>query len=112
MDSDPFSVLNLVCAGFFMICTVVFFYYLYLSIKTYMRCKSEMKEELPCPNTCNPGYECKQSEAAADFVIGEVVEEGVAEDEKQQEADEAVAQAAPEAVAVAAPEAVAVAASI
>ncbi len=64
-----------------------------------------MKEELPCPNTCNPGYECKQSEAAADFVIGEVVEEGVAEDEKQQEADEAVTAAAPEAVAVAAPEA-------
>ena len=48
-----------------------------------MRCKSETREELPCPNTCNPGYECKQTEAPADFVIGEVVQEGVAEDEKQ-----------------------------
>jgi len=40
-----------------------------------MKCKSETKEELPCPNTCSPGYECKQSDAPADFVIGEVVEE-------------------------------------
>ena len=48
-----------------------------------MKCKSETKEELPCPNTCNPGYECKQSETVADFVIGEVAQEGIAEDEKQ-----------------------------
>jgi len=86
MDSDTFSVLNLACAAFFMLCTVVFFYYLYLTIKTFMRCKSETREELPCPNTCNPGYECKQMEAPADFIIGEVVQEGVAEDEKQEAA--------------------------
>ena len=55
-----------------------------------MKCKSEMKEELPCPNTCNPGYECKQSEAAADFVIGEVAQEGVAEDEIQEEFTDSV----------------------
>jgi hypothetical protein len=41
-----------------------------------------MKEDIPCPSTCNPGYECKQSEPVADFVIGEVVQEGVSEDEK------------------------------
>jgi hypothetical protein len=94
MDSE---LLNGVCAAFFMLSTVVFFYYLYLTIKSYMKCKSETREELPCPNTCNPGYECKQTESVADFVIGEVVQEGVAEDEKQEgaeaELEESVAEA-------------------
>lgn len=64
----------MICAGFFMICSAAFFYYLYVAVKSYLRCKSETKEELPCPSTCNPGYECKQSDPPADFVIGEVVE--------------------------------------
>ena len=79
---DTLSMLNLVCAGFFMLSTLFFFYYLYFLIKHYMRHKSDMKEDIPCPSTCNPGYECKQTDAVADFVIGEVVEEGVSEDEK------------------------------
>ena len=66
--------LYIACAGFFMICSAIFFYYLFLTVKSYLKCKSEMKDELPCPSTCNPGYECKQSDAPADFVIGEVVE--------------------------------------
>jgi len=79
---DPLSMLNLVCAGFFMVSTLIFFYYLYFLVKHYMRHKSDMKEDIPCPSTCNPGYECKQTEAVADFVIGDVVQEGVSEDEK------------------------------
>jgi hypothetical protein len=79
---DPLSMLNAVCAGFFILSTLIFFYYLYFLIKDYMRHKSDMKEDIPCPSTCNPGYECKQSDAVADFVIGEVVQEGVSEDEK------------------------------
>jgi hypothetical protein len=79
---EPVSLLNLACAGFFMISTLIFFYYLYIFIKNHTRCKSEMKDDIPCPSTCNPGYECKQSDAVADFVIGEVVQEGVSEDEK------------------------------
>lgn len=59
-----------------------------------MRCSSEKREELPCPNTCNPGYECKQTEGVADFVIGEVVQEGVAEDEKSEADADADAGAA------------------
>ena len=90
MESDGLSLLNLVCAAFFMICTVVFFYYMYLTVKSSMKCSSEMREELPCPNTCNPGYECKQSEAVADFVIGDVVQEGVSEDDKHEEFTDAV----------------------
>jgi hypothetical protein len=82
---DPLSMLNLVCAGFFILSTLIFFYYLYFLIKDYMRHKSDMKEDIPCPNTCNPGYECKQSDAVADFVIGEVVQEGVSEDEKPED---------------------------
>jgi hypothetical protein len=87
MEYESVSLVNLVCAAFFMICTAIFFYYLHLTLKAYLRCRSDTKEELPCPNTCNPGYECKQSEASADFVIGEVVQEGVSEDDKQEEAD-------------------------
>ena len=40
-------------------------------------CNSEKKDELPCPNTCNPGYECTQSEPPNEFLIGEVVEENL-----------------------------------
>ena len=82
------SLLSIACAAFFMLCSAIFFYYLYMTIKGYLRCKSERNDELPCPNTCDPGYECKQSEAAADFVIGDVVQEGVSEDDKQQDAAE------------------------
>ena len=88
MESESFSVLNLVCAAFFMMCTVVFFYYLYLTIKSYMKCKSDTKEDIPCPNTCNPGYECKQVETVPDFVIGEVVQEDVSEEVIQEETSE------------------------
>lgn len=72
--------LKILAIIFFMICTMVFFYYLYFIVKGYMACKSEMKEDLPCPNMCEPGYECKQSEAAADFVIGDVVQEEIIEE--------------------------------
>jgi hypothetical protein len=93
MDSE---LLNAVCAGFFILSTAVFFYYLYLTIKSYMKCKSEKREELPCPNTCNPGYECKQTESVADFVIGEVVQEGVTEEGMAEEdvAEEGMAEQA------------------
>lgn len=69
---------------------MVFFYYLYFLVKGYMVCKTETKEDLPCPNTCEPGYECKQSEAAADFVIGDVVQEEIIEEAPATDETEAV----------------------
>lgn len=92
MEYESISFLQLFCVAFFMMCTVAFFYYLYGAIKGYLNCRSERNEDLPCPNTCNDGYECKQSEAAADFVIGEVVQEGVSEDDKQAMEAEAEAE--------------------
>ena len=102
------ELIRMICAGFFMVSTVIFFYYLYQTIKAYLRCKPE-KEDIPCPNTCNPGYECKQSDAPADFVIGEVVEEFSEADAETEampelvpEAEAPVADAPAEAVAEAA----------
>jgi hypothetical protein len=97
MDDSWF---NIVCAAFFMTCTVVFFYYLFITIKSYMKCKSETKEELPCPNTCSPGYECKQSDAPADFVIGEVVEEEFSAEAEAEAEPDAMPELIPEAQAV------------
>ena len=100
---DMFSML---CVAAFTVCCAVFFYFLFTTVKTYMKCKSEKKDELPCPNTCNPGYECKQSDAPADFVIGEVVEE-FSETEAMPELvpEAAEAEAKPEAEAQPEPEA-------
>ena len=52
-------------------------------------CDSEKKDELPCPNTCNPGYECTQSEPPNEFLIGEVVEENLFDgvEESREDAD-------------------------
>ena len=50
-------------------------------------CNSEKEEELPCPNTCNPGYECTQTEGPTEFVIGDVVEETLSDEAEQSRED-------------------------
>jgi len=53
-------------------------YYVYFIFRTCGKCHSDKSEELPCPNTCNPGYECKPSEVEANIVVGDIVQEGFA----------------------------------
>lgn len=86
MASDSLSAMNIIFATIFIVSTAAFCYYLYVVIKGYVKCSSD---KLPCPNTCNPGYECKQKDVVPDFVIGDVVQDGVAEDEAEAEAEEA-----------------------
>ena len=57
-------------------------YYSYILRKVWIECNSE-KDDIPCPNTCNPGYECTQSETPTEFTIGDVVEESVLEEVEQ-----------------------------
>jgi hypothetical protein len=80
--------------------SVLLTYYIYIVVKGYRECYSAKEDELPCPSTCAPGYECKPAELEGSFVIGDVVEEAVEEDAEEAVAEEAVAE---EAVAEAAP---------
>jgi hypothetical protein len=86
MASDSLSAMNMIFATIFIVSTAAFCYYLYMVIKGYVKCTSD---KLPCPNTCNPGYECKQKDVVPDFVIGDVVQNGVAEDEAPELEEEA-----------------------
>jgi hypothetical protein len=61
-------------------------YYVY-TVRNMMGCDSEKKDELPCPNTCNPGYECTQTETPNEFVIGDVVEENLFDGVEQSRED-------------------------
>jgi len=80
--------------------SVLLTYYIYIVVKGYRECYSAKEDELPCPSTCAPGYECKPAELEGSFVIGEVVEEAVEQDAEEAVAEEAVAEAvAEEAVA-------------
>jgi hypothetical protein len=63
-------------------------YYIYLLLVGCKQCTSDRNEELPCPNTCNPGYECQPSEPEANIVIGDIVQEEFASESM----DEAVPQ--------------------
>ena len=73
--------------------SVLLTYYIYIVVKGYRECYSAKEDELPCPSTCAPGYECKPAELEGSFVIGDVVEEAVEED-AEAVAEEAVAEEA------------------
>jgi hypothetical protein len=66
---------------------VFFIYYVYVLRNIKALCQSEKEEELPCPNTCNPGYECTQTEGPTEFVIGDVVEEKIFDELQQSPED-------------------------
>ena len=77
---DYDSVLKGLCLLLLFIYILFVIYYIYLARTVIAKCTSEKVEELPCPNTCNPGYECTQTEVPNEFVIGEVVQESVFEE--------------------------------
>jgi hypothetical protein len=77
---DYDSVLKGLCLLLLFIYILFVIYYIYLARTVIAKCTSEKVEELPCPNTCNPGYECTQTEPPNEFVIGEVVQESMLEE--------------------------------
>ena len=74
-------------------------YYVYFVFRNCQKCDSDRSEELPYPNTCNPGYECKPSEVQTNIVMGDIVQEGFASEAVEAEAVEAEAVEAVEAEA-------------
>lgn len=86
MDQSFDSTLQTLCFGLLIVSIIIFLYCVYTLIKAYTQCTSEMKEDIPCPNTCSEGYECKPTDEPTEFVIGDVVTEGMSD----VEADEAV----------------------
>jgi len=79
MDYD--YLLKAICLALLVIYTLFFIYCIYTLRNLYNKFgqNTNLKEEIPCPSTCNAGYECTQTEVPAEFVIGEVVQENVFE---------------------------------
>lgn len=77
MDYD--ILLKALCLILIVLYTVVFVYYVLVVSRRSCKCASDLKDELPCPSTCNPGYECTETQAPTEFIIGDVVQEELAE---------------------------------
>jgi len=77
MDYD--ILLKALCLLLIVLYTVVFAYYVLVVARRSCKCASDLKDELPCPSTCNPGYECTETQAPTEFIIGDVVQEELAE---------------------------------
>jgi hypothetical protein len=101
---DYDSVLQGLCFLLLFIYILFVIYYIYLARTVIAKCTSEKVEELPCPNTCNPGYECTQTEPPNEFVIGEVVQESVLEEAETEAQPEAQPETQPETQPEAQPE--------
>ena len=99
MDQSFDSTLQTLCFGLLIVSIIIFLYCVYTLIKAYTQCTSEMKQDIPCPNTCSEGYECKPTDEPTEFVIGDVVTEGMSDVELSQE-EAPVVEAASEAEAV------------
>jgi len=78
MDFD--FALKILCLLLITAYSVGFIYYLYILRKLRAECNSDKKDDIPCPSTCNPGYECTQTDPPSNFIIGDLVEESVFEE--------------------------------
>jgi len=77
MDYD--FLLKALCLILIVLYSLVFVYYILVVARRSCKCASDLKDELPCPSTCNPGYECTETQAPTEFIIGDIVQEELAE---------------------------------